>query len=368
MTQFKVMKTILKNALALSKRALPKKDGKTILVSNGKELMVFTRGQGLEVFDYIPLIEATEEFYIEFDPAPVDKWLDGGNRELVFEIREKKLKEEIKFLLYSEEKKKSVDVKFTLNPEKSFLEVRNHTYHDFINQDLIIKSWYEANNTFQNSERIYAGYAKVTDINFMVFDPLFFSAYFYQEEFGIINKYGQDGIAVPKEAIDTFVKTIKKPKHLKHHLSDKRFLIREENTIFSMEYSNEIKFPLPQSLKILNDDKRPFLINSDLVKEALKSFPNNKVSKLRFVFNGEMLTIQTENPDFEDIQIPCIYKTPTSTFTPSAIKAFFEGLTGNVEVTYSEFNSKTTKKGYYWKYQDLEKAKIVPGIKEAPGF
>ncbi len=108
MTQFKVMKTILKNALALSKRALPKKDGKTILVSNGKELMVFTRGQGLEVFDYIPLIEATEEFYIEFDPTPVDKWLDGGNRELVFEIKEKKTKRRNKLSSLFRRKKRNL--------------------------------------------------------------------------------------------------------------------------------------------------------------------------------------------------------------------------------------------------------------------
>lgn len=368
MIQFTVMKTTFKNALALSKRALPKKDGKTFLIGKGKELLILTIGQGLTVYDYIPLVTETEAFGIEIDPAPVDKWLDGANRELIFEIKEELKKKESIHVLYSIDKKKSEKVRISAEPVKAFKEVRQYSYQKFNNQLTIIKSWYEANSTFQNSDRIYSKYAKITDINFMVFDPLFFSAYFYNEDFGIINKYGLEGIAVPKEAIDTFVKTVKKPKYLQHHIDDERFYIREEDTIFAMSYSSEIKFPAPQSLEAIENEKHSFRIDATSVKEALKGFPNNKVSKLRFVFNGSHLTIETENPEYPDIQISCTDRISNSVFTPSAIKSFFEGLEDEVEINFTRYNSNTTKNGYYWKYQDSEKAKIVPGIKEAPGF
>ncbi|PFJ29374.1 hypothetical protein [Bacillus thuringiensis] len=368
MIQFKIMKTTFKNALAISKRALPKKDGKTFLVGKGKELFIFTRGVGLEVFDYVSLTEETEAFAIEIDPAPIDKWLDGGNRELVFEIKQNMKKKDNPYILYSVEKKKSEEVVASPTPDKSFLEVRQYPFQEFNNQAAIIKSWYEANNTFQNSDRIYSKYAKITDINFMVFDPLFFSAYFYHENFGIVDRYGHDGIAVPQEAIDTFVKTVKKPKSLQHFLTDKRFLIREEDTIFAMNYSADIKFPEPRTLEVIDNEKHSFFVDATEVKEALKGFPNAKVSKLRFNFNGTHLIIGTENPEFSDVEIPCTHSISCSTFTPAAIKSFFEGLEGNTEITFTRFNSKVSKNGYYWKYQDREKAKIVPGIKEAPGF
>lgn len=370
------MKTTFKNALAISKRALPKKDGRVRLVGQGKELLLFTEGQGLMVYDYIPLEEETVNFAIEIDPAPLDKWLDGGNRELVFEIREQTKKNKTSYVLYSIEKNKSIAIEKCIGNKKSFLEVRDRPYKDFNNQDLIIQSWYEANSTFQNSDRTYSNYAKVTDRNFMVFSPLFFSAYFYQEDFGILREFGVDGkemglegIAIPKEAIDTFVKTVKKPKRLQHFLSTKCFLIREGNTIFAMHYSEDVKFPGIKDIKVINDQKYPFIIDADEVNKGLKTFPNSKVNKLRFIFKDTSLIIQADNIEYEDIQISCKHSLNIScAFTPSAIKALFEGLKGEVEITHTIFKSKTTKEGYYWKFHDNNESKIIPGIKEASGF
>lgn len=363
MIHFKVMKTVFKNALALSKRALPKKDGKTILVGKNNELFIFTRGEGLEVFDYIPLVEMSEPFAIVIDPVPVDKWLDGKDRELKFEIKEESKKGINSLLLLNVENKKKVIIQ---DSESTFLEVRNNSYKPFNQQEEIIKSWYEANNMFQKSDRIYTSYASLTDINLLVFDPLFFSAYFYNEDLGIANKYGQGGIAIPQAALDTLVKTVKKPKNLGHSLTDKRFLLRDEDTVFAMNYTTEIKFPDPRSLQAL--DKHLFSINADIIKESLKQYPNNKVNKVKFIFDGENGIITTDNPDFPETTFPCKAELSYSAFKPAAIKAFFEGLEGDIEVSTSTFNSKTTKSGYYWKYQDKQKVKIIPGIKEAPGF
>lgn len=378
MIAFTIMKKDFKDALAVSKRVIPKKTGVTKLVGNGSELHVYSEGSHVKIFDYKPLIGNTHPFAIEIDPTIVDKWLDKANREMEFHvITETKLVrkvEESKTVLYCVEKKKDVEVTSFENPEKHFRNARVLEYKQFKNPDKMLETFTEVSKSFQKTERLFSDYAKFTDINMFVFDPLFFLVFLYQEELGILNGHGNDGIAIHKDALDVLIKSVKKPKDFSHILVSKNqaFLVREGNTVFWMDYKTDVPFPDYLSIKPTQEEKSVFMINADEVNESLKGFPTAKINKISFEtksldFNNELF-ITPDNPEFDTYKETSSYDIPRSVFSVASLKSFFEGLVGNIEIIRVNFNSKTTKNGYFWMYRDGDKSKMMPGIKEAPGF
>jgi hypothetical protein len=150
------------------------------------------------------------------------------------------------------------------------------------------------------------------------------------------------------------------------------FLVREGNTVFWMDYKTDVPFPDYLSIKPTQEDKFVFMLNADEVNESLKGFPTAKINKISFETKSpdfiNELFITPDNPEFDTYKETISYDIPRSVFSVASLKSFFEGLVGNVEIIRVNFNSKTTKNGYFWMYRDGDKSKMMPGIKEAPGF
>lgn len=378
MTSFKIMKKDFKDALAVSKRTIPKKTGVTRIVGHENELYFFSEGENIKVFDYKPLLGETESFSIEVDPTVIDKWLDKANREMEFQVHtERKTvhkKETITTILHCVEKKQSTEVTLLENPEKQYKDKRNLNYQSFKKPTNMLEMFTEVSKSFQKSDRLFADYAKFTDINMFVFDPLFFLVFHYQENLGILKAHKENGIAIHKDALDVLVKSVKKPKDFCHYFEETKqaFLIKEENTVFWLDYKTDVPFPDYLSLKFEGSSKSVFSIDADVVNEVLKGFPNAKTSKISFETetqnNTNTLVITPDNKDFETHRGVIHSPIERSVFSILALKSFFEGLTGDVDIIKTNFKSKTTKSGYIWFYRNGNKSKMMPGILEAPGF
>lgn len=357
MQQIKVMKKSFKDALTIAKRAI-QKNGTVQITGEGNEMLVMGQDDNNKTFIYVPLLEETPFFSFETVPAPIDKWLDKKDRELVFEVRENSF--------YSVEKKK--EIKVEKNSEGKFHDLRALPYQSFNNENLFITSLQEANNMFQKSDDHYANYLRLTDINASMFNELFFTTYFYDEQFGIVDAFGTEGIAIHKDAIDVLVKTVKKPKDFGFYLRNNALVIKEGNTVFFMNYKTDVDFPASNSIKSLKETASQFRVNADDIKATLKEFKNTEVKKVSFTAEGDSLIIAPEDTDKAPLEIKAQSEFPSSMFQTTAAKAFFEGLTGEVTLLYCRFDSRRTNNGYFWAYFDNEKRKIMPGIKRKTGF
>lgn len=392
---FKIRKKAFKDTLAIAKRVVPKKTGISVMIAKGKEVFVYSKTEKIEVFDYVDLLEETQPFVFKFDPTLVDKWLDKADRDMDFELLFETTKDKasgedvVKTFLHCVEKKKKLEVSYVEPPDDSFVDMRNKDFKQFKNKEAYLSTLNEANKSFQKSERTYSDYAKLTDINLFVFDPHFFSVFRFIETTGIMDMFGNEGIAVHKEAIDNIVKSVKKPKDFTHCLTDKALYLREVNTVYAIRFSNDIRFPDYRSIKPAKDQKKTtFIINADQMNEILKGFPNSEITKVILDSNDSYLIEVT--PDKEEFDSASfdneIYASdeeeggavadngefmPRSVFQNQVLKSFFEGLTGVIQVEHVFFNSKTTKKdfpNYFWIYKGENKSKIMPGIIEAQGF
>lgn len=375
MTSFNIMKKDFKDALAVSKRAISKKTGVIRLVGNGSELHFYSEGEFIKIYDYKPLLEETTPFAIEVDPKLVDKWLDKANREMEFQVVTEtnivRKKEVTTTVLTCIEKNLSETVVLLEDPVSLFKNARVLDYKPFKNPTKMIDVFSEVSKSFQKSDRLFADFAKFTDINTFVFDPLYFLVFLYQEELGILDAIGNEGIAIHKDALDVLVKTVKKPKSFSHMLVTKNqaFLIKEENTVFWMDYRTDVPFPNFLSIKTSPETKESFTINADDMNETLKNFPNAKTNKVIIESDEDFqLNVQTDSLDSEIFSLTSMINVTRSIFAITPLKSFFEGITGDVEIIRISFTSKTTQDGYFWMYRDGTKSKIMPGIKEAPGF
>lgn len=370
---FKIRKKIFKDAISISKRVLPKQKGTTVMIAKENEALIFSKGEKIETYDYVELIEKTEPFIIKFDPSVVDKWLDKSDRDMEFNISFVTEKQKTKVTLHCLEKNKDVEVEYVKPQDTSFQDIRLKDYKELNDKNGYLETLTEANKSFQKSDRTFSEYAKLTDINMFVFDPHFFSVFMFDETTGIMDVFGSEGIAIHKDAIDVIVKSVKKPKEFKHHLSNESLYFKEGSTVFSLKFSNDIRFPDYRSIKPVQDQSKvTFNVDADQINEILKGFPNSKVNKVILESNtSNNVTIIPDNSEFDTVTFNNEENIPRSVFTNQVLKSFFDGLNGKIQVSYVLYQSKTTKRdkpNYFWIFKANNKSKIIPGIIEASGY
>lgn len=360
MIEMIIRKKLLKDALAVAKRAISKED-KIRLIGQENILFVHTIADNMEIYEYIPLLSLSSSFAVEIDPLALDKWLDKSDRDMIFQINDDKFT--------CVEKKEATNIIHLEKDKNWFFDARTVNYDLFEQPEVFLKALEETNLTFFPYERKYAEYAKITNNNLFVYNPLITSIFFLRETLGI-EKLGQNGFAIHKSSVDVIVKSIKNPKKFSHGMTNKNFLLRENDTIFSIPLKTDISFPdIRTDLQALPDGKSQITINTNEVLNAINTFDSKEVTKIMFdADNNNRLVISCDSIFHEPITLANKYYAPRSVFSAAVIKAFLEGLTGDINIGYTLFNSNSNKEAYLWKFQDKQKSKIIPGIKEAPGF